>query len=1042
MNKVIKYFFSMSMMALALLAFFIAIARATFIENDYGTPVAQKLVYKSNWFGAIIIYLALCLVVNIFKYKMFRWEKLSSLTFHVAFLVIIVGAICTRFVGFEGVMLIREGQSSSEVISSDTYIQIKVHDFEQQYLVDEPIIIDTNEYSKDKNGKVDFSHNYFNYEFGFPKQTDPVSIEFVDLIKNVKDTLIAEVGGKSYLELVTVGSAGRQYNYLESGKILEDGGFKVAYNNTSDSNAVWITTADTGVFVKSPYDLNYFQMSDNTSGIVKRDSIQEFWTKRLYSYNGFQFVFSQYYPSAFLEVISSTEPPRGYDGIKVKVQQGDLTKEVVLRGGKGFSPNKEIFSLGSLNYELAYGSKIIHLPFSLYLRDFELELYPGTDKPSSFASEVTVIDLEAGYTKEHRIFMNNVLDYGGYRFFQSSYDNDLQGTILSVNHDKLGTNITYLGYALLGLGFILNLFSRGSRFKFLMKKAKEIREKRMAVNSILLLLFFGLGLSSTAQVQHVVDFDHAEKFGRLVIQDQGGRAKPVHTLATDLLLKVSRKDTYEGQSAMQVFLGIHTNNLEWNLAPIIALPSSEIAKKLNLPEKEKYACIEDFITQNMQYVLYEDVMKAHQKRAAERNQMDKDLIKVDERFNIMIGVFSGFYLKIFPRPEDSTHKWFSPFEPELPFEKEDLEFVELTTKLYMNAVDNAYLTGNWNDANKVIDLIDVFQRKVVDASMIPSKSKIEWEIRYNKMNLFKRLTTIYLSLGLILLLFQFIQIFVPRLNLKWLLRVGVWLFALAAISHGAGLGLRWYLSEHAPWSNGYEAVVFIGFVTVVAGLIFYKRNAIILGASGILAWLLLFVAHMSALDPEITLLVPVLKSYWLQIHVSVITGSYAFLGFGAILALINLTMFLFLSSANKTKINLLSKELTYVLEMTIIVGLFMLTIGTFLGGVWANESWGRYWGWDAKETWALASVLAYAIVMHLRFIPGLKSNFTLNTFALWAYSSIIMTFFGVNFYLSGLHSYAQGDPIPIPMWVPITIISLAVLNILSYIRYRKIVKTA
>ena len=252
--------------------------------------------------------------------------------------------------------------------------------------------------------------------------------------------------------------------------------------------------------------------------------------------------------------------------------------------------------------------------------------------------------------------------------------------------------------------------------------------------------------------------------------------------------------------------------------------------------------------------------------------------------------------------------------------------------------------------------------------------------------------------------------------------------------HTFGLIVRWYISGHAPWSNGYEAVVFIGWVTVLSGLLYSKNSKIVLGATGVLAWLMLFVAHMNQLDPEITMLQPVLKSYWLMIHVAIITGSYGFLGLGAIIGLVTLIMNLFLTESNTKRVQLTTSELTYVTEMVLTIGLFMLTIGTFLGGVWANESWGRYWGWDAKETWALASVLVYAIVLHLRFIPFLKSRFVFNAASLVAYGSIIMTFFGVNFYLTGLHSYATGDPVPIPTWVPITIGLIFVLIGLSYWR--------
>jgi cytochrome c-type biogenesis protein CcsB len=212
-----------------------------------------------------------------------------------------------------------------------------------------------------------------------------------------------------------------------------------------------------------------------------------------------------------------------------------------------------------------------------------------------------------------------------------------------------------------------------------------------------------------------------------------------------------------------------------------------------------------------------------------------------------------------------------------------------------------------------------------------------------------------------------------------------------------------------------------------------------LSATSLLAWLILFVAHLNWMDPEITNLVPVLKSYWLVIHVAIITASYGFLALGALLAFLNLILMATQSKANiKTSKGIIT-ELSYVIEMALIIGLYMLTIGTFLGGVWANESWGRYWGWDSKETWALASVLIYAFVAHARLIPGLKGTYTFNLLALCAFSSVIMTYFGVNFYLSGLHSYAKGDPIPVPVFVYYSVATVALVAILAWWKQKKMV---
>jgi cytochrome c-type biogenesis protein CcsB len=258
------------------------------------------------------------------------------------------------------------------------------------------------------------------------------------------------------------------------------------------------------------------------------------------------------------------------------------------------------------------------------------------------------------------------------------------------------------------------------------------------------------------------------------------------------------------------------------------------------------------------------------------------------------------------------------------------------------------------------------------------------------------------------------------------------------VYHGVGLGFRSYISGHAPWSNGYEALIYIAWMTMLAGLSFLRKNEVVVVGAAILASLMIMVSEMNLLDPEITPLVPVLKSYWLMIHVAIITGSYAFLGLGCIFGLLNLTLYIFRNKKNGEVVTLNISELTFISEMSIIIGLFMLTIGTFLGGVWANESWGRYWGWDPKETWALVSVLVYAVILHLRMIPGLKGKFLFNAVAFWGYSAILFTFFGVNFMLVGLHSYAQGDGIgKFPTWLTWLIVFFCFFTVLAAMRNRK-----
>ena len=277
----------------------------------------------------------------------------------------------------------------------------------------------------------------------------------------------------------------------------------------------------------------------------------------------------------------------------------------------------------------------------------------------------------------------------------------------------------------------------------------------------------------------------------------------------------------------------------------------------------------------------------------------------------------------------------------------------------------------------------------------------------------------------------FVHIIKPTFSLKWPVRITLAVLIAAFFVHTAGLALRWYIAGHAPWSNAYESILYIAWATVLAGFVFSRRSPLTLAATSVLAGIFLFVAHLNWLDPQITNLVPVLKSYWLMIHVAVITASYGFLGLGALLGMLVLLLFILRGKEGHPNMDRAIKELTYINEMTLLIGLGLVTVGNFLGGVWANESWGRYWGWDPKETWAAVTILVYAAVVHMRFIPKLNNAYAFNVAAVLAYSSVIMTYFGVNYYLSGMHSYAAGDPVPIPGWVWPAIASIFVLIFLA-----------
>ena len=242
------------------------------------------------------------------------------------------------------------------------------------------------------------------------------------------------------------------------------------------------------------------------------------------------------------------------------------------------------------------------------------------------------------------------------------------------------------------------------------------------------------------------------------------------------------------------------------------------------------------------------------------------------------------------------------------------------------------------------------------------------------------------------------------------------ILAVLLLLHTFGMGHRWYVSGHAPWSDTYESLVYIAWSAMFAGVVFFRQSLMALSATVVMAGIFMFTAHLTGIDPQITNLVPVLKSYWLTIHVSIITGSYGFLAIGAMLGFMALTLFIFRDS-KRPHIDNTIRQITAINEASLIIGIAALVVGNFIGGVWANESWGRYWGWDPKETWAYISIIVYAIVLHLRLIPKLNTPFVFAVASTVAFASILMTYFGVNFYLSGMHSYATGDPMPVPTWV-------------------------
>ena len=531
--------------------------------------------------------------------------------------------------------------------------------------------------------------------------------------------------------------------------------------------------------------------------------------------------------------------------------------------------------------------------------------------------------------------------------------------------------------------------------------------------------------------------DHADKFSKLVVQDFKGRMKPVHTLSRELMRKLARKESLFGLTADQILLSMFVNKQEWYDAGIIKLGKhKDIHEKLGVPGD--YASYADFFLTNGNYKLQEEVRRVYGLEPIDRGVFEKELIKIDERVNILSMIFSGTLLKIIPTPNDPNNTWvaYSGHAHEESDGHNHSEIAENFFNSYTNTLKEAINTGNYLQADQLVEELKTYQIKN-GGSIMPSESKINAEILLNQLNVFTRLAIFYIFLGIALLFFLFYSVFKPNATLKKVYLVLFSLVILGFVLHTIGLGLRWYVSGRAPWSNGYESMIYIAWTSTLAGILFTRKSFGGLAATMVLAATILFVSTLSFLDPEITPLVPVLKSYWLTIHVSLVAGSYGFLMLGAIIGLINLILMIFLRESNKTRIKRIVQEMSYISELTLIGGLFMVSVGTYLGGIWANESWGRYWGWDAKETWALVTILVYAFILHMRLIPKLTGLFAYNVATIFGLASVIMTYYGVNYYLSGLHSYATGDPVPIPSWVYMVVIAIIIISTLAYFKKRK-----
>jgi len=1021
-----KYVFSIKIAVLMLFVFGVLVGAATFIENDYGTQTAQALIYKARWFEVFLAYFTSILVYHALRYKSYK-TKPAIFLFHFAFFVIVVGAAITRYVGYEGIMHIREGEESNSMVSDVKILEFMLSKDGKGLKYEKELFLSSmtkNSFSKTLN--ID---------------AKDVKLELLKYMPTAYQDAKEDPHGKALLELkISAGKRGDIY-YFAKGDVKDLGSFYVAYEAKSkkDKPTFAISGDLDSLKIDFPYILDTLNMDTQKKEQYKTGG-NDFKRRVLHSFGNNAIVLKDTHKK--VRLVMDTHDIKTKSGkaeyIQLKASVGKESKIFACRPYKSKVGELHSFMLDGIKVQVRIGAKRRELPFSIKLDKFKLERYPGSMTPSSYASDVVLIDREKNITNPYNIYMNHILDYRNYRFFQSSYDMDEKGTILSVNHDP-GTLPTYIGYLLLTLGMIWTLFSPYGRFQKLLKGVRKLQEGTgMAIVFAILALNTQYANASLPTIDKELkksissySLEHAKKFATLVVQDHQGRMKPLDTFAHDVVSKISGQSSMFGLESSQILLGMIMQPSLYQTVAMIKIGHPQIALNLGLPKDAKFAKFSDFFSaESNDYILYEDITKASRKKPLEKTQYDKKLINIDERVNIAYMIYQGSMLRIFPKPNDTSNKWYAPMDAIKDFKPDQGDKVRMSMSAYFVMVAEAAKTGDWKMADLALKGIKKYQAKY-GAEVLPSQRQIDMEIQYNKLGLFGKLVPLYIALGLLLLIFSFINVLKPTFSMKWVTRVALMVLVLGFTVHIIGMGIRWYIAGHAPWSNAYESIVFIAAATIFAGIILARRTPFALAGAAILGGVTMAVAHMSFINPEITNLVPVLKSYWLMIHVATIISGNGFFGLGSILSLLVLLLYVFRGNNANANMDRSIKELSNLSEMSLMLGLFLYTVGNFLGGVWANESWGRYWGWDSKETWAAVTILIYATVLHLRFIPSLKSLFVYNVAALWAYSTVLMTYFGVNYYLSGLHSYAAGDPVPIPMWVYYAIAGLFVLTLMA-----------
>jgi len=614
MKKLNDIFFSMFTSVILLVVFGASIAIATFIESSSGTEYARQMVYNAKWFEVLLLVLIIHLLGSAVRYQLFKKRKFSVLLFHLAFICILTGAAVTRYFGSEGVMHIRQGETSNEISSDKNSVRV-VAEYKGER------VEKTKEASFSETGS-----NTFSERIDIGGKT--LSIENELFVPNSVETIVPDEQGEPALSLFVMNDQNQGMDFiLQKGETNQFGDVTFAFEDTTQKADVSFSLVGNELYFKTTLPLSKMSMMQKSESLMMPGAIVQAEQKTIYKANNILFVLKTYLPKAKKNLTQATQDMeksgiirKGKDAIIFKISDGNSTKRVNVLSSANEISQPGTCQMNNVKVSVSYGMLQHKLPFNITLRSFQLDRYPGSNSPSSYASEITVIDPEMKSERPFRIYMNNILNYRGYRFFQSSYDQDEKGTVLSVSHDYWGTLISYIGYFFMALGMILTLFNKESRFRTVLRLSNDLQLKRKAGKAFLLAGLITLSSSMFASGSEITKQSHLEALNSLLIQDEAqGRIEPFNTYASDVVRKITKQTTYNHKTAVEVLLGMSANPTSWQNEPMIKVANSQLATELG--------AVNDYVSFNQlfdfdnggAYRLKEKIDKVYQKEQSTHN---------------------------------------------------------------------------------------------------------------------------------------------------------------------------------------------------------------------------------------------------------------------------------------------------------------------------------------------------------------------------------------------------------------------------------------